>query len=221
MKIVRDLKFLEQSANRSVRRAICNVPQASALISSFDREELMTYATINLLNSWTNFVRAYFVCCLLGVRSPTGNSTKQITSRLTGSISTPQQAIGHAVLHFRPAAAPRFNGEWDSRDEPTWHDSGTILQLANAFNLSNQADIQTAFSFGFTAHRNLVVFRNYYAHKNRVTREKAQSISIQYSIPQSLHPSAALLATPLTTPTTSLIGMWADELTQTASLLCS
>lgn len=218
MKIVRNLGYLEANARWAIGRATRLLPGVKSLPDRFEREERMTFATVSLLNCWSNFQRAYFICCLLGVRSP---SNDQISSNVSGTITTYQDAVGKAVLHYRPGAVPRSNGEWDSRDEPTWHDINVLLHLSTVFGFTNNNDIQTAFSFGFTAHRNLVVFRNYYAHKNRVTREKAQSVAVQYLIPQRLHPSAALLAAPGISPSTSLIQMWADELGQTVGLLCS
>ncbi|HEY5582300.1 MAG TPA: hypothetical protein VIK56_14280 [Rhodoferax sp.] len=218
MKIVSNLGHLEGNAKWAIDRSIRLLSSAKSLAVPFEREERMTFAIVNLLNTWANFQRTYFICCLLGARSSVNS---QIQSSVTGSISTIQEAIGKAVLHFKPSRSPRSNGEWDSRDEPTWHDANTLLKLSTAFSFTNDLDIQTAFSFGFTAHRNLVVFRNYYAHKNRGTKSKAQAIAVQYLIPQKLHPTAILLSAPSIAASTSLIQMWAEELSQTVELLCS
>lgn len=218
MKIVRDLSVLEVNAKWAISRSIRLIPTASTLGAPYQREERMTFAVISMLNTWANFQRTFFVCCLLGVRSP---SNRSIKSNLSGTISSYQDAVGKAVLHYRPSSVPRSNGEWDSRDEPTWHDSNVLLHLSSTFGFTNLTDIQAAFSFGFTAHRNLTVFRNYYAHKNRVTREKAQGVAVQYLIPQRIHPTDALLTSPAGVPSSSLIQIWADELSQTVELLCS
>jgi hypothetical protein len=158
------------------------------------------------------------VCCLLGTKSPLAGT---ITSSESSSPLTPNQAIGKAVNHFRPSALPKANGEWDSRDEPPWHDSNTLMRLAQAYSFSNLADIQTAFTFGFTAHKDLVVFRNYYGHKNKSTRTKAQSLASKYLISSNIHPSIILLSSPNATPNSSLIEMWKSELSQTISALCN
>lgn len=218
MKIVRNLAHLEGNAKWAIKRSTRLLSSAKSLTVPFEQEERMTFATINLLNTWASFQRTYFICCLFGTRSP---ANPKISSSVSGSINTYQDAIGKAVLHFHPTYTPRSNGEWDSRDEPTWHDANVLLNLAKAFNFTNELDIQAAFSFGFTAHRNLAVFRNYYAHKNRATRKKAQAAAVQYLIPQRLHPTAALLSAPSTAISTTLIQMWVDELSQTIELLCS
>lgn len=122
---------------------------------------------------------------------------------------------------FKKQAIPLSSGDWDTRDEPAWHDSNTIIKIASYYSFSNKNDINTAFSFGFTAHKNLVVFRNYYAHRNRGTKQKAQNIASQYGIRTNQHPTEILLDYPLSYPGISLLEIWRGELEQTISLLCS
>ena len=201
----------------AIKRSTRPISATNSLHPSLELEERMTFSVVNLLNTWANFQRAYFICCLLGTSS---SSLKKITSNQNGIVSSPNDAIGKAILHFTPNRTVRSNGMWDTRDEPTWHDSNTLLTLSTAFNFSNDLDIKTAFTFGFTAHKNLVVFRNYYAHKNRGTKDKSQAIAIQYLIPQRSHPTTILRATPSTSPSMNLIQLWTEELTQTVELLC-
>ncbi len=217
MKIVRNLQHLEQNAKRTIQRSCRQLASISSSTSAFAREERMTYAVINLLNSWSNFQRTYFICCLLGAKSANQGS---VTSNQTGLVVTTNDAIGKAIGHFYPTKTPRNSGLWDTRDEPTWHDSNTLLRLATVYTFSNESHIQTAFTLGFTAHKNLVVFRNYYAHKNRGTQSKAQAIAAQYLLQQRQHPTAILLGAPSTSPSTNLIGLWADEICQTIEWLC-
>ena len=217
MKIVRNLQHLEQSAKWAVRRSCLPLTTNRSVANPFAMEERMTFTALNLLNSWSNFQRTCFICWLLGTKSATQN---RIISNQTGIITSPNDAVGKAITHFTPTRTPRSTGAWDTRDEPTWHDSNTLLKLSTAYAFSNSSDIQAAFTFGFTAHKNLVVFRNYYAHKNRGTRGKAQMLANQYLIPQRLHPTAILLGTPSTSPSMNLIELWAAELCQTVELLC-
>jgi hypothetical protein len=195
MKIVRNLRALEKNGKWAIKRSTRLLSETSSLSLPLSKEERITFAAVNLLNSWANFQRTYFICCLLGAKSA---ALKKIVSNQTGIITTPNDAVGKAILHFTPTRTPRRNGIWDTRDEPTWHDANTLLKLSSAFAFSNDSDIQTAFTFGFTAHKNLIVFRNYYAHKNRGTRGKAQAIAVHYLIPQRLHPTDILLALPFT-----------------------
>lgn len=217
MKIAKKLGHLQVNACHALNRPLEGIRTLNTSASSFDGELRMSYATIGLLNTWANFQKAYFISCMLGAKSKSGI---YISSSATGTITTPQEAIGKAILLSKPNCRPRTNGEWDSRDEPKWHDSSKFLSLSSVFSFTNLLNVQAAFSLGFTAHKNLVVFRNYYGHKNRVTREKAQAIAVNYLIPQNLHPTKILLSNPNTSPSTHLIEMWASELVQTAEFLC-
>lgn len=218
MKIIRDLQHLEKNAKWAIKRSCRQLDSINSTANTFAKEERMTYAVINLLNSWANFQRTYFICCLLGAKS---SNQGVVTSSQSGLVFTANDAIGKAIVHFSPAKTPRSSGIWDTRDEPTWHDSSTLLQLAAAYTFSNRNHIQTAFTFGFTAHRNLVVFRNYYAHKNRGTQSKAQAVAVQYLLQQRQHPTAILLGAPSISPSANLIGLWTDELCQTIEWLCA
>lgn len=218
MKIVRKLSALETRAMWALKRSVRQLDQIKKANAS-QREILISPLVINLLNTWANFTRSYYICCALGTKRPDGSNVSSTLSAIPSrSIN---DAIGNAVQTFRPKASKSSNGEWDTRDEPTWHDVNILIQLASKYNFSNAADIKTAFTFGFTAHQHLVVFRNYYAHKNGGTRKKAQNIATKYSIRSNQHPSDILLDTPLSTPGTALIDIWIGELEQTVEILCS
>jgi len=218
MKISRNLQILEKKAKWSFERSKKSIPSINPTLTPQEIENRMTYCALNLLNTWANFQRTFFICCLLGARS---QIHRNITSNQTGIVTNSNDAIGKAILFFTPSRLPRSTGIWDTRHEPTWHDSNTLLRLSSNFSFSNDADIQAAFSFGFTAHKNLVVFRNYYAHKNQGTRTKAQAIATNYLIPQNNHPTKILLSAPSHSPSTTLVEFWAEEFSQTVELLCS
>ena len=135
MKTVSNLAHLEGNAKWAIERSTRCLSSSKSLNTPFEQEEQMTFAVINLLNTWANFQRAYFTCCLLGTRSPI---QPKIRSSITGMITTQQEAIGKAILYFNPNRTLQSNGEWNSRDEPTWHDSNVLLKLSKAFNFSNE-----------------------------------------------------------------------------------
>jgi hypothetical protein len=145
-----------------------------------------------------------------------------ITSRHSVSGLSVNEAIGHAIsVMKRPAASPMSSGLWDTRDEPCWHDVNTLLKLADYHCFSNLPDIKAAFSLGFTAHRDLVVFRNYYGHRNLGTKTKAQNLATTYGIKTNQHPTEILLDSPLKTPGITLLDQWVSELEQTITFLCA
>jgi hypothetical protein len=218
MKIARKLSSLEASALWALRRSSRPLAHVLGAHNQTQRELLISPLVINTLNTWSLFNRTYYICCLLGAWRRNGTF---VSSSITASAISVNDAIGYSILHFKTKAVPLSSGNWDTRDEPTWHDSNTLIALATKYAFSNLADIQTAYSFGFTAHKNLVVFRNYYAHRNRGTKERAQNVAAQYGIRTNQHPSDILLDYPLSTPGSSLLQIWLGELQHTIALLCS
>lgn len=220
MKVARRLIHLEAAALRSLRRSTRHLQRVESAPNQAERELSISPLVINTLNVWALFVRAYYISCLMGARSGSGHG-RAVSSRLSMTPMSANDAIGHAIRITNPRAVPNGSGLWDTRDEPTWHDSSTLIKLANAYSFSNLADIQTAFTYGFTAHRNFVVFRNYYAHRNAGTKQKAQKMGTYYSIRTNQHPTEVLLSSLLNNPGVSLLGGWIGEFEQTIGLLCS
>src|ERR1022692_4160879 len=111
---------------------------------SSDREAVVTYAAIECLNAWSNFVRAYYLSCAIGTTTESGD---KVTPSIP--ILTCTDAIGIAITVFRPYASATASGRWLRRDEPTWHDPNTLLRLSARLGFSNLADIQAGMSAGF------------------------------------------------------------------------
>lgn len=217
MKHPRRLAAIERVYLGSLERFSRDLGSVSAAASSHETEVRVGYIAINLLNCWSNFIRTYYISCASGALSPSGAI---ISSDLTTGAATFNDLLGRAITHFNSKAVPKIDGSWDSRYEPTWHDSATIIALAKEFNFTNLADITAAFTFGYTAHRNLVVFRNYYGHKNANTARKAQNLAPYYSIPSNLKPTNILLSPPPSTAG-SLLEVWRTEFSDTIGYLCS
>jgi hypothetical protein len=174
----------------------------------------MSYVTIQFLNLWSNFVRAYFLSCMLGARRESGPSVAVLHPGLTY-----HDALGIAVHVFRPAAMPMGSGGWDRRDEPRWHDTHWILTLAASEAFSNVGDIGAALSIGTRAFIDLPVFRNYFAHRNELTRIAACNLALVNYIPVSSRPSRILLTRPLGRPQ-SLIEDWIDDVAFVVDYMC-
>lgn len=218
MKIARKLVHLGSASLWALRRSTRPLCAVKASPNQTSRELLISPLIINTLNTWALFNRAYYVCCLMGTKSGSGTF---ITSSHSLSGLSVNDAIGHAIIAINPKTTPMASGLWDTRDEPTWHDVNTLLKLAATYSFSNLSDIQSAFTFGFTAHRDLAVFRNYYGHRNLGTKTKAQNMAATYGIKTNQHPTEILLDSPLATPGVALLDQWIGELEQTITLLCS
>jgi hypothetical protein len=217
MKIPRNLRTIEKVHLASIDRFFRDFSTVSTSSSMHSIEASVSYAVVNLLNCWANFMRMYYVSCAQGAVSPSGG---HVTSNLSGAGRTFNDIIGEAILNFKRSAVPRSNGVWDGRDEPPWHASSTLLALATAHGFSNLPDITAAFTFGYTAHKDLVVFRNYFGHKNLNTVRKAQGLASRYSIQSNLRPTQILMLPP-SGSTQPLLNVWKTEICDTISYLCS
>lgn len=179
-----------------------------------EREILLSFVVINILNTWSNFSRTYYLSCILKPRTIT---RRRIT--LSRSISSFDDAIGLAITDLRPQIAPPQSGVWHRRDEPAWHDRNLLIRFCTNIGCSNISDIQAAFSFGSRVFDDLPVLRNFYAHRNRQTENAVTNIGTQYGIPTALRPSQMLSANPLGR-SQELILELIDDVTFTMELLC-
>jgi hypothetical protein len=194
-----------------LRRRATGIPSA-ARIDEVERQ--VSDITINLLNTWANFGRAYYLSCMLAAARHRGGRV---------SVGNPglslEDAIGQAVRHFRPYCAPKSNGTWHRRDEPTWYDPNKLIPICVAQKFSNLPQIYSAFSLGSRVFADLPVFRNYFAHRNQHTRDAASNCGLQNGVPSSDRPTAMLLTPPLNRPY-PLIAEWIDDVYVTVDLLC-
>ena len=174
----------------------------------------LEYVTIETLNAWVNFIRAYYLSGLLGAKR-CGPSRV----RVSHVIANENAAIGQAVLYWRRSAMPKPDGSWERRDEPTWHDPASVLPICLARGFSNIADLQAAVSTGTRVFRDLPVFRNYYAHRNQRTRKAAVDLAAIYGIVSTTRPSDILLTRPLGR-SQPLILDWLDDLRFTIEYIC-
>src|ERR1017187_1368461 len=181
---------------------------------SSDREAVVTYAAIECLNAWSNFVRAYYLSCAIGTTTESGD---KVTPSIP--ILTCTDAIGIAITVFRPYSSATGSGRWLRRDEPTWHDPNTLLRLSARLGFSNLADIQAGMSAGFRVFADLPVCRNFFAHRNEHSGGAARRLALLYAIPGSPRPSSMLCSYPHGRPQ-ALILEWIDELVFTAQYLC-
>jgi hypothetical protein len=181
-----------------------------------DAEARMSFAVINLLNSWSNFMRGFYMSCAFGTRTKSG-----IVVRPSSLFSDANTAVGYAIKAFKPYASPNTFGKWHRRDEPPWHDPNTLMKLSQpaALSFQNNSKVQAAFSLNLRVFVHLPVLRNFYAHRNQGTQQAAQLIATAYGIPSFLRPSQILFSNPMTRPQ-PLIFEWLDELKITADFLC-
>jgi hypothetical protein len=177
------------------------------------RDDGVALTAIETLNSWRNFVRAYYLSCCL---EPRGSSGGRVS---LGRPLLRSDPIGFAVTTFKPQASPSSLGTWSRRDEPAWHDPATLRRLAHEAHLSNAADVDAAFSPGMRVFTDLPVLRNYFAHRNQLSRRAALETAPLNSIPTPRRPSEILLGVSAGRPQ-SLMLDWFDDIRLVAEYLC-
>ena len=175
----------------------------------------VSHVTINLLNTWSNFVRAYYLSCALSTKS-----SKGVKISAAVRITSVNDAIGKAVTKYRPTAKAKSSGAWDRREEPTWHDTNTLLSMATEIGMSNAAQVAAALSLGSRVFSDLPTVRNYFAHRNESTFNAAIGIASFYGIAKrGEQPSTILRKRPLGRPQ-ALLSEWIDDIHATIEMLC-
>ncbi len=129
-------------------------------------------------------------------------------------------ALGKAVLLVRPRAAPKSDGSWHRKDEPTWHDPNVFTRLMYHVGSSNMADVNDAFSTGTRTFIDLPVFRNFFAHRNLLSMRAAQALGIRYGIPSTISPAEILSRRSIGRPQALLLD-WIDDVRFTMEYLCT
>jgi len=170
-------------------------------------------SAIDILNTWSNFVRAYYFSCLIDCRGRSGGRVS------AGRRMVRSDPLGFAITLFRPSARPNSFGGWHRRDEPAWHDPYTLTHLAQQLSLSNEPDIRAAFSIGSRVFSDLPVFRNYFAHRNENSLRAVVNLAALNGVATRQRPWEMLVAVPLTRPQSLLLD-WVDDLLFTAEYLC-
>jgi hypothetical protein len=185
--------------------------------NSFRQNEIvLEYITIELLNTWVNFSRSFYLSCTIFPKSVSGN---RITTTIL--LHSFNDAIGVAISQTNRNHSPNSQGIWRRKDEPTWHDPNFMIKVCRHIGCSNIAEIESGLSGGQTVFINLPTFRNFFAHRNQQTELAAKTVALQkygISAPQ-LKISEILLLPPLS-ETQPLINIWIVEMKITIEFLC-
>ena len=177
------------------------------------RIQLLTFLTIDCLNYWGNFCRAYFLSCTLKPKRNNGS----IITLSNASISTFSDAIDASMKKLRYRTWRR--GTYTRRDEPLWHKPSTLIDSCTEIGCSNLSSIHLALSTGSAVFDDLPKFRNYFAHKNMQTAMVAKNLAPNYLISSSNDPCTILLSYPPASPK-PLIVDFLDDIGIAVNLLC-
>ena len=210
----RNLRRLERSTTYRLHKLRTLIEDSAGRVPYAELKTIVSAVTIDSLNTWANFCRAYYLSCCLGTRL---RHNSYVTANIPFvDINT---SIGNVVHLFRPWVTPTPSGTWHRRDEPTWHDASILLKSCQHIGASNIAQIAAALSIGTRVFLDLPVCRNYCAHKNRRTEEAVQNIAPLSGISALLRPMNVLLSVPLNAYD-PLIIVWLNDIETVVSLLC-
>lgn len=179
-----------------------------------DRERLMGYVAIETLNTWSNFLRAYYLSCTIDCKTITG-----VRIRSTSRVSSFNEAIGLAIVCIYSRRTPNALGFWSRRDEPSWHDLNNFLKICQNLGVSNINDIRSALSTGSLVYTHLPIIRNFYAHRNEDSARKVMNVAPSYGISATFKPTKILSSNSLGRPQPLILDL-IDDLLTTIGLMC-
>lgn len=175
----------------------------------------VAWVTIEALNLWGGFLRAYYLSGAIRCRTVSGIPVKFNSQ----SFPTGDDAIKFAVQRVKGGRAPT---KISRRDEPTWHDSSIFLSLEKAVGASNLPQIYSAFGVSTTFVRFLPVVRNFYAHRCDETYRKAAGVGVKLglSAKQDLR-ATKILCSRLPKRPQNVLTDWIDDMSSVIDLLCA
>lgn len=179
---------MRQASHRCIKLQILGA-RASSPVDGPDAVTV-SHVTIELVNLWAEFCRAYFLSCALRAKGPGGR-----VAHAQPSIRTPEDAITFAV-HI---ATPRLRsnpGPFTRYNEPPWHDAALFRQIMAALSPSILPRVDAALSQPVRVLPDVVTFRNFFAHRNEETATKVRSLARNYRLPTNRHPVETLISYP-------------------------
>jgi hypothetical protein len=181
--------------------------------SNPERDREMAYVVLEAQNAWANFSRSYLISCIYKPRRCTGGRV----THANATIQTPGDVLYAAN---KLAKGPHAPAPATRRDEPAWYDTALFGRTSQELQCSHLAEVQAALSLQTRVFYDLPSFRNFYAHRNGESAQKAVQLArTQYLITGPRHPSD-VLALPAKNRTQALILDWLDDMRAMVDLLC-
>lgn len=168
-------------------------------------DRIAAFVAIEALNLWTGFARSFYLSSALGARTLAG----QPVVLNAASISTRHDAIGFAVLYFKPRANPA--GPWTWLDEPAWRQPKTLVRLVGALGASNEPQVLAAFGIPCSVFKQLPRVRNFYAHRGKDTARQVDKVARSLRMAAARHPSNLICSRAPSRPQ-NVVCDWLDEL---------
>jgi hypothetical protein len=176
-------------------------------------ERTVAYVTIEIVNLWSSFCRAYYLSCCLGTMTAGGHRVVVNAGRFHSTM----EAIGFAVEIA--GRGRNKTGPWRRMEEPAWHVPATFLRVQQALQPSNLVNMHNAFSYSTTAFDDLRTLRNFFAHRNEDTARGVLGVARNNGISPRLHPADVICSRASNRPQ-SLVSDWLDDVRVVAQDMC-
>ena len=219
----RDLQSLQRSALARTGRLYAYMNSMLAVHATpnpLSVDNAVAFVIIELDNLWASVARSFYLSVAFCARDGTGKHVQ--LSKTTRAQST-DEALAHAIRRCKPRLYKSgLNRPLTWRDEPPWWKPRTLLDAIDEIGASNYQQVSAAMSVSPTAFSYLHTFRNFYAHRNRVTRT-----DIVGDLRRLQFPTNYTATTALTSPTVwqgqirpqPLVLDWLDDIQNTILLL--
>lgn len=163
--LVRALRIRAQVADTVIKpHPGCN----GSSDSSMDRA--IAFAVIELDNLWASVARSlYLSAAFCGV----DESGARLHLSKVPTPTTTDEALTYAIRANRGKSFRKGStGPWKWRDEPQWWDPSALIRSLDCIGASNLQTVTAALNANPDVFQHLHTFRNFYAHRNRDTRER-------------------------------------------------
>lgn len=207
----RDLVVLKRSI---IRRAVFLRQLIHAFAPPLDApaDRLVSYTTIEALNIWASFARAYYLsCCVSNARRGSGVQVTLAGPNITNTID----ALFWACKIVKGSKKPPKS----RREEPAWFDPNTLLKTFAALDVSNLHQIQAAFSYSTNVFIHLPTARNFFAHRNEETMRRLRDLARNLGINPN-QPACDIVCSATGSRPQNVLADWLNDLQNVAILLC-
>jgi hypothetical protein len=174
-------------------------------------DRTVAYVTIEAMNAWASFSRAFYVSSALRAYNAKGT---RITITAAG-LQTPDDAVLLATKRLKS----NFKGaKVARRQEPAWHDVNNLITLLQHVGASNAGVAVAAFGYSTKVFTCLPALRNFFAHRNEDTCTRCTAIAATIPVPPSRRPADILLHRDLAKPM-NVLSEWITDMTHVADQL--
>lgn len=213
----RSLFCLQRNFDERLMRLDRIVSETNIQDPSFDRR--IAYAIIECINAWSVFAREYYLSCSL-ISAKTINGIP-VTSTIQ-RFSSERDAILYSIQHLKPTLYARASASSSisPRDEPTWHETRTLIVISNQLGWNNLATISSSFSYPTTFFEHCPTVRNFFAHRNKETAAKVVRLASRPPYSATVKSAAEFVGVRLPGRGQTLIEEWIEDLRLVSHGIC-